>query len=162
MGMSRVGAPILANMHTSLLHIPRHPYSEIIALDPLCLAGDFVVKEIEKVDTVNEVDDIKLDENDLLTDSMEKCELRVGDRVLRDEYEKYGIWRVGTVTEVAENGDLTIQVAQPLTPARHLTLPTPCLTHTHASRTRSRPHFLSSQNPMPSSPLLTCLLLLFT
>ena len=54
------------------------------------------------MDAVDVVDAVKLDKNDLLTKSMETCEIHVGDRVLRDEWDYHRIWRVGTVMAINE------------------------------------------------------------
>ena len=75
----------------------------------LHLADDAVAKAIAEVDRVLEAEAVDLEANDRRTEEMERCPLRTGDCVVRDEFATSGIWRVGTVKEIdKESGNLTI------------------------------------------------------
>ena len=52
------------------------------------------------MDEVEQDEAAALDENDLKTIEMEQAELKPGDRVLHDEFDSIGIWRVGTVESI--------------------------------------------------------------
>jgi hypothetical protein len=60
------------------------------------------------MDKVDEDEAVELATNALHTAKMQRCKLKVRDRVLRDMYDAIGIWRVGTVKAIADNGTLTI------------------------------------------------------
>lgn len=65
------------------------------------LASDpSVIKGIAEMDEVEQDEAAALDANDLKTIEMEQAELKPGDRVLHDEFDSIGIWRVGTVESI--------------------------------------------------------------
>lgn len=55
------------------------------------------MQAIREVDVLEDDDLVALQENDLKKIAMQKRDLKVGDRVVHDEFKTSGIWRVGKV-----------------------------------------------------------------